>query len=197
MAQTPENIRDQAPWYRQPVFWMLMSGPMIVVAAAFVTLNIASNTVTDLVSDDYYKDGKHINLQLERDVEAAKRGIVAQVLFNADGSAAKVFIAGHFDRGQPLKLSLLHPTRKADDHVVDLKPTGALSGDKVEYAANLQAALPNTAHWYVRVEDNAGVWRVEEKWRPSQGGAVDLKPTDNVLVLAAASSAPASASAAH
>ncbi len=140
---------------------------------------------------------QHINLQLERDVEAAKRGIVAQVLFNADGSAAKVFIAGHFDRGQPLKLSLLHPTRKADDHVVDLKPTGALSGDKVEYAANLQAALPNTAHWYVRVEDNAGVWRVEEKWRPSQGGAVDLKPKDNVLVLAAASSAPASASAAH
>lgn len=195
MAQpTPEEQRSQQSWYKQKVFWLLMSGPIIVVIAAFITLKIASDNIADLVSDDYYKDGKHINLQLERDVEAAKRGIVAQVLFNADGTAAKVFVSGDFKREAPLKLTLLHPARKDADHVAPLKAASSLqSGDKSEYLATF-AALPKTVHWYVRVEDEAGTWRVEEKWLPSQGGAVELKAKNSVLVQTAVASA---ASGAH
>ena len=73
MAQEKSKV-----WYKEPWPWLLFSGPAIVVVAAFVTLYLAASGSSDLVSDDYYKDGKHINLQLERDVEAAKRGIVAQ-----------------------------------------------------------------------------------------------------------------------
>lgn len=159
-----------------------MSGPILVVIAAFITLKIASDNIADLVSDDYYKDGKHINLQLERDVEAVKRRILAQVLFNTEKTAVKVFVSGDFDRNAPLKLTLLHPARKDADHIVDLKAVGAQpSGDKHEYMATFDA-LPATVHWYVRVEDAAGTWRVEEKWLPSQGGAVNLQAKDHVLV---------------
>ena len=64
---------DKKPWYRHPIPWLLFAGPLIVVAASFITLKIALNNNSDVVSDDYYKDGKHINLQLDRDREAARR----------------------------------------------------------------------------------------------------------------------------
>lgn len=175
----PENI---APWYKHRWPWILMSGPIIVVFAAFYTFYIAKQTANDMVSDDYYKEGKHINLQLERDVEAIKRNINAQVLFNDDGTAAKVFIDGNFDKTKSVQLSLIHPAKKANDQTVMLKAADApLSGNKVEYRAVFKT-LPAAVHWYVRVEDTEGKWRVEEKWLPSQGAAVDLKPKQNVLV---------------
>lgn len=187
---TKEEQRSLAPWYRQPIFWALMSGPIIVVIAAFVTLSIASDNISDMVSDDYYKDGKHINLQLERDIVALNNNIHAQVLFNDQHNAAKVFISGDFDHLRPLKMQLLHPAKKEYDQIVSLQAASTpISGDKYEYSAQF-SALPNTVHWYIRIEDEQGLWRVEEKWLPSQGAAVDLNPKENILVKQAASQLP-------
>ena len=174
--QNPAKYDDNAPWYKQKIFWMLMAGPIIVVFAALATLYIAGQNADDLVSDDYYKDGKHINLQIERDTEAAKRNILAQVWFNGDGTAAKVFISGDFNPDVPLKLLLLHPAKKTFDQTVPLqRGAAAPSGDKTEYSARF-SALPSAVHWYVRIEDDGKQWRVENKWLPKQGGTVELKP---------------------
>ncbi|MDO4433491.1 MAG: FixH family protein [Alysiella sp.] len=184
-----EEQRSQAPWYRQPIFWILMSGPIIVVIATSITLNIASDNISDMVSDDYYKDGKHINLQLERDVVAMQRNIHAQVFFNDENNAAKVFISGDFDPKQTINLLLQHPAKKEYDQIIELKALDVpVSGDKHEFSAVFQS-LPSTIHWYVRIADAAGTWRIEEKWLPNQGGAVSLKPKENVLVKAATSAA--------
>lgn len=190
---TPEQQQalNNRPWYRQPIFWILMSGPIIVVIAAFFTFGLAKTNADDMVSDDYYKDGKHINLQLDRDVEAVKRNLHAQILFNSDYTAAKVFVAGDFDHNQPLKLSLLHPAKKANDQTVELKPTNtAASGNRYEYLAAFDK-LPATVHWYLRIEDQSGKWRLETKWLPNQGNAIDIDPKQNVLVRGAASAASA------
>ena len=56
MAQEKSKV-----WYKEPWPWLLFSGPAIVVVAAFVTLYLAASGSSDLVSDDYYKDGKHID----------------------------------------------------------------------------------------------------------------------------------------
>lgn len=77
------------------------------------------------MSDDYYKDGKHIEIQLHRDEEAVKRQIQVQVLISPDMNAAKVFVSGQFDTKQPLNLLLMHPTRKADDQTVKLRAVTA------------------------------------------------------------------------
>lgn len=189
-SEQDNQHNSNAPWYRQSVFWMLMAGPIIVVIAAIVTFIIARINADDMVSDDYYKDGKHINLQLERDVEAVKRDIQAQVLFNDDTTAAKVFISGDFDHSRPLDMILLHPAKKAYDQKVILKPaTTPSSGDKMEYLATFNP-LPPAVHWYIRIEDEDGIWRVEEKWQPSQSAAVSLKPKDNILVQGEAQAMP-------
>ena len=35
------NARDNPPWYRLPIVWMVIAGPAAVVVAGFATLAIA------------------------------------------------------------------------------------------------------------------------------------------------------------
>lgn len=177
------NPKDLAPWYRQSIFWILMTGPIIVVFAALYTFYIAQSNADDLVSDDYYKDGKHINLALERDEQAANRHIQAQVLLNPEKTAAKIFLSGDIQENAALNLLFIHPAKKAFDQTIPIQMIQAApSGKQIEYAAQFNA-LPEAVHWYVRLEDTAGNWRVETKWLPSQGLAMELKPNENVLKL--------------
>lgn len=176
------HFDDNAPFYKQKFFWMLMSGPIIVMIAGFITLYIALFVYEkDMVSDDYYKDGKHINLTLERDREAERRGISAQIFLNEDTDAAKIFISGDFDAEETLNLLFLHPAHSDSDQSVTLQRTETpASGNKTEYSANLKK-LPRAVHWYVRLEDAANTWRIETKWLPSQGSAINLTPIQTVL----------------
>lgn len=169
------------PWYKHTWPWVLMAGPIFVVIASVAMFFVAQQHATDLVTDDYYKDGKHIDIQLHRDEEAVKRHIQVQVLISPGMNAAKVFVSGTFDDKQPLNLLLMHPTRKADDQTVALKQiTSGSTNGRAEYEAVFKT-LPPTNHWYLRVEDAAGVWRVENKWITSQGNAVDLTPMDKLF----------------
>ncbi|MCF7522152.1 FixH family protein [Neisseria sp. ZJ106] len=169
-----KQSKSAKPWYKHIWPWVLMAGPIFVVIASVAMFFVAKEHMTDLVSDDYYKDGKHIDIELRRDEEAVKRHIQVQVLVSPDADAAKVFVSGDFDPKAPLNLVLLHPTKKADDQVVALK---AASPDNSKMRAEYDAVfkpLPHANHWYVRVEDQAGIWRVEEKWIVSQGNAINL-----------------------
>lgn len=168
--------QQSKPWYKEPWPWILMAGPAIVVVAAIVTFFIAKTNNSDMVVDDYYKEGKYINLQIERDQEALKRHIQAQVLISPDNDAAKVFISGDLDPKQPVNILFMHPARQNEDQTVRLQP-GSVSGDKYEYNAVFKP-LPSAKHWYVRVEDAGGKWRVEDKWLVQEGNALTLNAAD-------------------
>lgn len=168
------------PWYKQAWPWILMAGPIFVVIASVSMFFVAKDNMTDLVTDDYYKDGKHIEIQLHRDEEAVKRKIRARLLVSPDYSAAKVFVSGDFDAKQPLNLLLMHPVKKTQDQTVLLQPVSDGQGKQTEYNAVFKP-LPPTNHWYIRIEDVAGVWRVESKWIVSQGNSIDLTPMDKLL----------------
>ncbi len=161
------------PWYKHIWPWVLMAGPIFVV--------IASVSMFFVAKEHTYKDGKHIEIQLHRDEEAVKRQIQVQVLISPDMNAAKVFVSGQFDTKQPLNLLLMHPTRKADDQTVKLRAvTAEPQNGRMEYEAVFKPLRP-TNHWYLRVEDASGVWRVENKWIVSQGNAVNLTPMDKLF----------------
>lgn len=158
-----------------------MAGPIFVVIASVSMFFVAKESMTDLVSDDYYKDGKHIEIELRRDEEAVKRHIQAQVLISPDMDKAKVFVSGDFDRSKPVNLQLLHPAKKAEDQTIRLKAVNPdAAAERTEYDAVFKT-LPPTNHWYVRVADEAGIWRVEDKWITSQGNAVNLTPMDKLF----------------
>ena len=164
------------PWYKHIWPWVLMAGPIFVVIASVSMFFVAKEHTTDLVTDDYYKDGKHIDIQLHRDEEAVKRHIQVQVLISPDKDAVKVFVSGEFDSKQPLNLLLMHPTKKSEDQTVKLHPVSAeIQNGRMEYEATFKPLTP-TNHWYLRVEDSSGIWRVEDKWIVSQGNAINLTP---------------------
>ena len=168
-SNSSKKYDDNAPFYRQPIFWMLMSGPIIVIIAAFASFGLAKSHAQDMVTDDYYKDGKHINLQLDRDQHAIDRDISAQIMFNPENTAAKVFINGKFEPKDGVNLLLMHPSRQTEDRKIVLQTLG-----EHEFNATFEA-LPKTVHWYVRLEDGKGVWRIEQKWLPSQGNTLMIK----------------------
>ena len=74
-----------APWYREPLVWLVVSIPAVAVLAGVVMLVFANLTWDGLVSDDYYRRGMQINRSLARDAEAARRGLGACVAFPAPG----------------------------------------------------------------------------------------------------------------
>lgn len=59
---------DKNPWWRYGYVWLIISGPLVVVIAGFVTLYLAI-IIPDPAVEDYYRKGIEINktLDAERD----------------------------------------------------------------------------------------------------------------------------------
>ena len=154
------NTSAQNPWYREPWPWLLMAGPVIVVIAGFITLAIAIQSSDGLVADDYYKQGKAINMTLTRDAQARTLGYRAQLALNANG-----LIALKFDHDLPsdstLKLTLHHPTRAGFDRQILLR-----RGADNSYTA----AMPpiDASRWTMTLENQARTWRLTGDWNAGE-----------------------------
>ena len=75
------------PWYRQLWPWLLMSMPAAAVVGGAITFWLAATSNNALVVDDYYREGKAINLELDRDRTAAQLGLSAELTREADAAA--------------------------------------------------------------------------------------------------------------
>ena len=64
MNQEPES---NAPWWTHGHVWLLISGPVAVVIAGFVTLWLALGTPDPVVAEDYYRRGLDINKTLVKE----------------------------------------------------------------------------------------------------------------------------------
>jgi uncharacterized protein len=53
-----------APWWTFGHVWLIISGPAIVVVAAFITLYLAVTRPDPVVADDYYRQGMELNKTL-------------------------------------------------------------------------------------------------------------------------------------
>ena len=157
------NADDHAtphPWYREPWPWLLMAGPAIVVVAGFFTLGLAIQSADGLVADDYYKQGKAINMTLTRDVRAQELGYRARVAMTAEGHVMLNFIAAT-PAVEKLRLILHHPTRAGFDREVLLarEPDGSYT-----------AAMPaiDASRWSMTLEDESRAWRLTGDWHSGE-----------------------------
>jgi uncharacterized protein len=57
---------SSGPWWKFGHMWLVVGGPLVVVAASFITLYLAITRPDPVVSEDYYQQGIHIN---EKQVE--------------------------------------------------------------------------------------------------------------------------------
>lgn len=58
------EVEDMKPWWDYGYVWLIISGPLAVIIASFITLVLAINS-SDPVIDDYYRKGIEINKTLD------------------------------------------------------------------------------------------------------------------------------------
>ncbi len=152
------------PWYRQPWPWLLMAGPAIVVVAGFVTLGLAIRSADGLVADDYYKQGKAINMTLNRDARARELGLRARISMMQDGLVSLTFDSAVPPASQ-LRLTLHHPTRSGFDREVTLARTPD---------GSYRAAMPaiDAARWTITLDDESRTWRLTGDWATGSGAII-------------------------
>ncbi len=65
MTNEPKDAKGQ--WWRYGHVWLVLSGPVIVVIASFITLYLAVVGMDPVVDEDYYRKGIEINKSLAND----------------------------------------------------------------------------------------------------------------------------------
>ena len=115
----------QKPWYRYGWVWFLIGIPGSAVIAGSITIWIAFTMGDTLVADDYYKEGRAINQRLEKDEEAATRGIVIQPsVFRLPNGQTLIQVQYRAAPGQPepefIRLRMSHPTLDERDVLATL-----------------------------------------------------------------------------
>ena len=140
-----------APWYREPLVWMLIAIPGSAVLVGMLLLTLAIRSYDGLVVDDYYARGKQINQSLQRDRAAARHGLSASLNVHAGGIALTLAGDSNFEPPAILSLGLYHATRGGHDRELTL----VRSQDQV-YRADL-APLPAGA-WELQLA--SGDWRL-------------------------------------
>ena len=145
------------PWYRHPWPWLLMAGPAIVVVAGFLTLGFAIQSFDGLVADDYYKEGKAINMTMHRDARAQQLAYRATLTMSSSNGRIALAFASAKPAAAELRLTVSHPTRGGLDREIVLS-----RGADGTYSA----ALPQLeqARWKIILDDSARDWRLTGEW---------------------------------
>ena len=60
-----------APWWKFGHVWLVVSGPLVVVVASFITLYLAVTRPDPVVSENYYQQGININQKRQAGQDAS------------------------------------------------------------------------------------------------------------------------------
>jgi hypothetical protein len=142
------------PWYRQPwlLFLLIFPGASIIWCAFVITM--ALSTQNSMVTDDYSKEGRGINMEIARDQAARDLGLSAELAFKD----RQIKLSVDTTNGQAdypyLILNLFHPTIAERDRTVQFRAVG-----EGQYVANLNQSIKG--RWYFDLRDPDNDWRLK------------------------------------
>ncbi len=139
------------PWYKQFWPWLLISLPVFSVLKAVHTVYIMNQQNPDLVVDDYYAEGKAINMNLAKYREAASRNLAGGVLLA--GNKVLVNMKANPLLGDTLHLSFVHNTFASKDFNL----VAERSGESL-FIAELPTAIDGK--WNLVVSDTESEWKL-------------------------------------
>jgi hypothetical protein len=143
--------QDTKPWYKQLWPWILIAIPVATALKAVHTVYVMQQHTPDLVVDDYYKEGRAINMQLAKYREAALRNLDGRVLIA--GNSAIVRFAENTVLDGAIHLDFYHPTLAEKDFALDAERSGELI-----YVARLPFAP--SGKWQLVVSDASRDWKL-------------------------------------
>lgn len=146
-------VTEQRPWYREVWPWMLMLPPALAVAGGITMLVLATHTSRALVVDDYSRIEELTNERFERDGEALRLALKAELSFMPETGRVRLMLSGQTDFEYPETLTLFfrHPTDPAADFELGL----VRDGDSYVAHAELEPGS-----YYVELMSEDRKWRL-------------------------------------
>lgn len=176
---------------RNPMVWLIVGLPALVIVAAFVTLVLAIRSGgSDALPDDVKRTAQIQTTDLGPDAFAAAEKLSAVIrieeraidILPASGELLKTDEV----RKRPVRLSLQHPTRAADDRELELRP--------VAHGWRVDDTLDLSHDWRVQLVGADARWRLHGRL-PKATRATLLQPALETQTSADARAAAAPAAA--
>ena len=162
---------------RNPMLWLVVGLPALVVVAGLSTVAIAIRAGgSDAIPEDVRRMAQIQIAELGPDAQAAEAGL-SLVFSVQDDGLTLLPASGRIDRAAPLRLSLYHPTDAAQDRSLSLAPS--VDGWRIASGAELDGtptpALDPAHDWRVVATAADGRWRLHGRL-PAGQRAVLLRP---------------------
>lgn len=157
---------------RNPMVWLIVGLPALVIVAAFVTLALAIRSGgSDALPDDVKRTAQIQTTDLGPDAFAAAEKLSAVIRIEERAidilPASGELLKSDEVRKRPVRLSLQHPTRAADDRELELRP--------VAHGWRADETLDIGHDWRVQVIAADGRWRLHGRL-PKATRATLLQP---------------------
>ncbi|AMG04502.1 FixH family protein [Vibrio mimicus] len=141
------------PWYKQFWPWFLIILPLTVVIWTVVTVIVFANNSVSLVTEDYYKKGKGINIDLTKINVAKELGLQATV--HSEGSTVII----EFDKGQLTHFPAIQ-AMFAHRTLPDRDFSQLITADaKGVYRVKLDSELQGP--WFIELTPHDGQWLLQ------------------------------------
>ncbi|BDX19549.1 MAG: hypothetical protein CMK85_05915 [Pseudomonadales bacterium] len=152
-----QHDTSASPWYKQFWAWFIIAILGFAVVIGIGLLMIAGLNPDSLVRDNYYSEGKAINLYLDQDRNASAIGVAAEFGIDDVTGDISLQLSGELQAlPAGLKLDLISPTHASRDRTVMLRQ---IQGNT--YTGQLENRIEGRR--YVELSDpaNAG----DDGWR--------------------------------
>ena len=171
-----QNDNDIQPWYRQFWAWFILSPLIVVVIVSSITVSLAVKYKDDRVIDNYYKEGRMINMRLEEDQQA--QSLKAKAALTFDREIQEVGLVLDIESPslpEKLVLEFSHPLQADLDYSLNFTRIA-----QNQYRAEFPTQLL-THRWYLRLlpllDDST-----EQRWRLR--GEIDFAQTQTITLKA-------------
>ena len=155
-------------WYKQFWPWFLIVVPLTSMVLSFTMMNLAFNGEDSMVIDDYYKEGRSINLKIQKLQQAKNLNISTKTRVFSD-YVEVTFVTGVPDSGEALTLDFFHSTQEFKDFSVTL-----LRDANGIYRAPLASDV--SGKWQLSLHPFDENWKIQKVVSLPQTNAFDLKP---------------------
>ncbi|MGF1849538.1 FixH family protein, partial [Vibrio lentus] len=141
------------PWYKQFWPWFLIALPATVVIWTIMTVIVFTQNSVDLVTEDYYKKGKGINVDISKVNIAKELGLSASV--NEKGNSVIITLdKGKLDHFPAISAMFVHRTLPDRDFTQLL--TADASGN---YTLTLDHEMQGP--WFIELSPHDSEWLVQ------------------------------------
>ncbi|NGZ14423.1 hypothetical protein HGG78_11845 [Vibrio aestuarianus] len=141
------------PWYKQFWPWFLIILPLTVVVWTIATVIVFSQNSVSLVTEDYYKKGKGINIDLSK-INEAKALHLSSEIYSEGNDIVFKFNKGKLDHYPAIKMMFAHRT------LPDLDFTQLVTSD-AQGTYRITLPSPLQGPWFIELTPHDAEWLIQ------------------------------------